>query len=100
MAVHLSVLVIGATVIRVGVVPAEVCPDVTVDQVKSASRAAVDWLVSGQEPSGRFTYGYHRGDDRVNTGYNEARHGGVVMSLFQAHAVLGSEAALAGPISV
>ncbi len=95
MAVHLSVLVVGAAVIRVGVVPAEVCPAVTVDQVQSASEAAIDWLVLGQEPSGRFTYGYHRGEDRVNTGYNEARHGGVVMSLFQAHAVLGSDAALA-----
>lgn len=95
MAVHLSVLVVGAAVIRVGVVPVEVCPAVTVDQVEVAAEAAVDWLVRGQEPSGRFTYGYHRGEDRVNTGYNEARHGGVVMSLFRAHAVLGSDAALA-----
>ncbi len=95
MAVHLSVLVIGAAVIRIGVVPAEACPAVTVDQVKSAAEAAVDWMVRGQEPSGRFTYGYYRGEDRVNTGYNEARHGGVTMSLFQAHAAIESDAALA-----
>ena len=55
----------------------------------------MEWIIRGQEPSGRYTYGYHRGDDRVNVGYNEARHGGVTMSLFQAYAVLGLDDALA-----
>ena len=68
----------------------------TVDQVKSASEAAIDWLVSGQGTVGTLHVRVSPGRRPSNTGYNEARHGGVVMSLFQAHAVLGSEAALAG----
>lgn len=92
---HLSVLVLAAAALRVAVVPAEVCPPVDRDAVVASAHGAVGWLVAGQEPSGRFTYGYHRGDDRINPSYNEARHGGVVMSLFQAYAVLGSEEALA-----
>lgn len=95
MAVHLAILVVGAGVLRVAVVPAEVCPPVDRATVAAAAVAAVEWIVSGQETSGRFIYGYHRGQDRVNPGYNEARHGGVTMSLFQAHAVLGLEEALA-----
>lgn len=81
--------------LRVAVVPAEVCPPVDRAAVEAAARGAIGWLASHQQPSGRFTYGYHRGEDRINTSYNEARHGGVVMSLYQAHAVLGSDAALA-----
>ncbi len=95
MAFHLGILAASAGVLRVAVVPAEVCPSVDRAAVVAAAELAVDWLVTGQQPSGRFTYGYHRGDDLVNPGYNEARHGGVVMSLYQAHHVLGSEVALA-----
>lgn len=82
-------------VLRVGVVPAEVCPPVTAAEVDAAAVAAVDWIVRNQEPSGRFMYGYDRAGRAVNTGYNDARHGGVVMSLYQAHAVLGLADALA-----
>jgi hypothetical protein len=89
------VLAVGAVVLRVAVVPAEVCPPVTAGQVEVAAEPAIGWLVAGQDSSGRFTYGYHRGEDRINPSYNEARHGGVVMSLYQAHAAVGSEAALA-----
>jgi len=95
LAIHLSVLVLGAGVLRVAVVPAEVCPPVDRGAVEAAAQAAVGWLVAGQAPSGRFTYGYDRGTDRVNPLYNEARHGGAVMGLYRAHAVLGSETALA-----
>ncbi len=80
--------------LRVAVVPAEVCPPVDGAAVEAAAHSAVAWLAANQQPSGRFTYGYHRGEDRINTSYNEARHGGVVMSLYQAHAVIGSEVAL------
>lgn len=82
-------------VLRVGVVPAEVCPPVTVAAVDGSVQAAVDWIVRNQAPSGRFLYGYDRAAGTVNTGYNDARHGGVVMSLYQAHAVAGSPGALA-----
>ena len=94
LAFHLGILAVGTAVLRVAVVPAEVCPPVERAAVVAAAEAAVGWLVTGQDATGRFTYGYDRGDDRINVGYNEARHGGVVMSLFQAHAVLGLDDAL------
>ncbi len=95
LALHLSILVVGAAVLRVGVVPAEVCPAVTSAQVAEAIEAATGWLVGGMSADGRYTYGYDRSVDEVNGGYNYARHGGVTMSLFQVHATFGSPDVLA-----
>ena len=50
MAVHLGVLVVGAAVIRVGVVPAEVCPPVTVEAVESAAELKPPWRSVSQRP--------------------------------------------------
>lgn len=82
--------------IRVGVVPAEVCPQVDPAAVATSIDEAVRWIVTGMTADGRYTYGYHRGDDQVNPGYNGPRHAGVTMSLYQAHAFTGSAEALAG----
>lgn len=95
LALHLSVLVAAAGVLRVGIVPAEVCPPVTAAEVEASIDEAVAWIARGMTPEGRYTYGYDRGEDRVNNGYNGPRHAGVTMSLYQAHAVTGSDAALA-----
>ncbi len=69
--------------LRVGIVPSEVCPSVTAAQAGAAIDGAVGWLTGGMDASGRYTYGYHRGEDRVNADYNAARHAGVTMSLYQ-----------------
>lgn len=92
---HLTVLIVGAGVLRVGVVPAEVCPPVSLAAVDASIEAAVGWIAGNQAPTGRFTYGYDRAGGRVNPGYNDARHGGVIMSLYQAYAEVGSPRALA-----
>lgn len=92
---RVAVLLVTSVLLRLAVVPAEVCPPVDRAAVEAAAHAAVGWIASGQADSGRFTYGYDRDTATVNAGYNDARHGGVVMSLYQAHAALGSEAALA-----
>jgi hypothetical protein len=91
----LSVLVIGSAVLRVGVVPAEVCAPVTSAQIETSIAEAVGWIARGMTAEGRYTYGYDRGEDRVNRGYNGPRHAGVTMSLYQVHAVTGSAEALA-----
>lgn len=96
LALHLSVLIVGGAVIRVGVLPAEVCPPVAFAAVEDSIDEAVHWIVSGMGSDGRYTYGYHRGRDEVNPGYNGPRHAGVTMSLYQAHAFTGSTEALAG----
>lgn len=82
--------------IRVGVIPAEVCPPIDGATVSRAIDEAVRWIVTGMGADGRYTYGYHRGEDQVNNGYNGPRHAGVTMSLYQAHAFTGSGEALAG----
>ncbi|HAX81081.1 MAG TPA: hypothetical protein DCY40_00740, partial [Actinobacteria bacterium] len=79
-AFHLGVITVSAIALRVAVVPAEVCPPVDTKRVIAAAESAVGWILAGQDADGSFTYGYHRGEDRINPGYNEARHGGVVMS--------------------
>lgn len=91
---RVSVLLVGALILRVAVVPAEVCPPVTVEAVRGSAEAAVAWLAGNQAVDGRFVYGYDRSGDVVNGDYNAARHGGVVMSLYQAYDALGSEEAL------
>lgn len=88
-------LVVTAGVLRVGIVPAEVCPPVTRAQVEASIDEAVAWIARGMTSEGRYTYGYARDVDRVNPGYNGPRHAGVTMSLYQAHAITGSEEALA-----
>jgi hypothetical protein len=88
-ALHLSVLIVGAAVIRIAVVPAEVCPHVTAPEVAASIEAATTWLVGGMADDGTYTYGYDRDQGVVNRGYNYARHGGVTMSLYQAYEVIG-----------
>jgi hypothetical protein len=83
LAVHLSVWLVGAAVLRVGLVPAEVCPPVTAAAVRSSIDQTVDWFARNQEPGGRYLYGYDRDADRVSGLYNDARHAGVTMSLYQ-----------------
>lgn len=95
LALHLSILLVGVAVLRIGVVPAEVCPAVTTTEVRQSIGAAVDWLVGGQTESGRYLYGYDRATAQVNSAYNSARHGGVTMSLYQAHGALERPDALA-----
>jgi len=94
LALHLSVLVVGAAVVRVAVVPAEVCPPVTSGEVRAAVDAAAGWLERGVQPSGRYTYGYDRDADVVSPDYNEVRHAGIVMVLYQAFAATSSSEAL------
>jgi hypothetical protein len=93
-ALHLSVLIVGGAVVRIAVVPPEICPPVTADQVRLAIDETLGWFERGIGPDGRFTYAYDRDADVVDGGYNHARHAGVVMSLYQMHALLGSERAL------
>jgi hypothetical protein len=83
LALHLSLWVVGAAVLRVAVVPAEVCPSVTSAEARAAIDEAVGWFERGIDESGRYTYGYDRGAGELSLSYNDARHAGVTMSLYQ-----------------
>ncbi|MDP1818432.1 MAG: hypothetical protein Q8K58_00885 [Acidimicrobiales bacterium] len=76
---------------RVGVAPAERCPQVSPQAAEAAIAEGVRWLADGQRSSGRYTY--LRTDSGEDLGgYNVVRHGGVQLALEQA-AARGSELA-------
>lgn len=97
---HLALWVLGASVLRVAIVPPEICPPATAQQVHTAATAAGDWLVRGMREDARFVYGYDRDADVVNEAYNIVRHGGATVALYQLAAELderflaGAESAL------
>jgi small neutral amino acid transporter SnatA (MarC family) len=68
------------------VAPPEHCPTVTSEELRDSSQGAVDWFVRNQEADGTWLYEYDAEDDLVPPEYNEVRHAGVTMGLYQAAA--------------
>jgi small neutral amino acid transporter SnatA (MarC family) len=66
--------------------PPEHCPSVSTGELRQSAQAAVDWFVRNQEPDGAWLYLYDTDDDSVPSEYNEVRHAGVTMGLYQAAA--------------
>jgi len=86
-------VVLGAT--RVLIAPAESCGEVSAHEVREAAAAAAGWLERAAQPDGSYLYGYDIEADRVSTDYNEVRHAGVTLALYQAAGRLGEAGALA-----
>ena len=68
------------------VAPPERCPPVSAEGLRVAAQATVDWFVRNQEPDGSWLYEYDAEQDTVADEYNEVRHAGVTMGLYQAAA--------------
>jgi small neutral amino acid transporter SnatA (MarC family) len=68
------------------VAPPERCPSVSADELRRSAQATVEWFVRNQEPDGSWLYGYNADDDSIDPEYNEVRHAGVTMGLYQAAA--------------
>ena len=66
--------------------PPERCPPVTAKELRGAAQATVGWFVRNQHPDGTWLYLYDAGDDSASPAYNEIRHAGVTMGLYQAAA--------------
>jgi small neutral amino acid transporter SnatA (MarC family) len=66
--------------------PPERCPTVSPGELRRSAQAAVDWFVRNQQPEGDWLYEYDAADDSVSAEYNEVRHAGVTMGLYQAAA--------------
>jgi len=81
---HLAVWILGAAVFRIALVPAEVCPAVSVQDVDAAIDSAASWAVDNLGEDGRFLYRYDRVANTVSTSYNLPRHAGMSTALFQA----------------
>jgi small neutral amino acid transporter SnatA (MarC family) len=69
------------------VAPPERCPSVTPGELRRSAQATVDWFVRNQEPDGTWLYLYDAREDSVAAEYNEVRHAGVAMGLYQAAAM-------------
>lgn len=76
-------LVVGGALIRIALIPAEVCPPVTTTEIRQAITAGGEWVARTLQPGGRYLYGYTRDVDVVNEDYNLARHAGIVNTLYQ-----------------
>src|ERR687891_1147041 len=68
------------------VAPPEHCPPVSTEELRESSQAAVDWFVRNQEADGSWLYLYDTDEGVVPDEYNEVRHAGVTMGLYQAAA--------------
>ncbi len=80
---HLALWVLGAALVRIALVPAEVCPPVGAAEVTDAAAAASAWIDRGLGTDGRYTYGYLKDVDAVPADYNAVRHAGAVFTLYQ-----------------
>ncbi len=72
-----------AVFLRLVVVPPEVCGDASAHSLRTASAAASDWIERALLPSGRYVYIYDAERDEQPRDYNEVRHAGVTMALYQ-----------------
>ena len=68
------------------VAPPERCPSVSAAELRRSAQASVEWFVRNQETDGTWLYIYDADDDSTPPDYNEVRHAGVTMGLYQAAA--------------
>jgi small neutral amino acid transporter SnatA (MarC family) len=66
--------------------PPERCPPVSAGELRRSAQATVDWFVRNQNPDGTWLYLYDADEDAIAAEYNEVRHAGVTMGLYQAAA--------------
>jgi hypothetical protein len=92
--VYVAVLAAGAAVLRLTVIPPEVCPPADPAEIRAAVAEAAGWLERGVQPGGRYTYGYDRKHDLVSADYNITRHAGVMFGLYRLAGQTGDEQAL------
>jgi small neutral amino acid transporter SnatA (MarC family) len=66
--------------------PPQLCPAVSVPDLRASATAAATWFVRNQQPDGTWLYEYNADTDRATPTYNDVRHAGAVMGLYQAAA--------------
>lgn len=80
---------------RVAVVPPESCGEANAEAIERAMVEAAGWMKRNQHADGTYLYLYFANTDTVPVEYNEVRHAGVTMSLYQAAGRLGDAESLA-----
>jgi small neutral amino acid transporter SnatA (MarC family) len=66
--------------------PPERCPSVTVQELRRSAHSTVGWFLRNQETDGSWLYIYNADENSTPSEYNEVRHAGVTMGLYQAAA--------------
>jgi hypothetical protein len=69
--------------LRVAVVPSQACPEVTTAGIDSAVAGSAAWIERALQADGTYVYEYDSDSDSFTAAYNEVRHAGVTMSLYQ-----------------
>ena len=82
-------------VLRLAVIPAEAREPLSIEEIRGAVTAARGWMQRVQYEDGSYLYRYDADADLVPREYNEVRHAGVTMALFQAAGRDGDLEALA-----
>ncbi|GAB4322652.1 MAG: hypothetical protein Kow0010_03500 [Dehalococcoidia bacterium] len=85
----LAIWTVFAVALRLTVAAPHVCPPLTLDSLDASARAAAAWIERNQFDDGSYRYEYDASRDLDIDDYNEVRHAGVTMSLYQAAAVTG-----------
>ncbi|GBD23690.1 hypothetical protein HRbin29_01360 [bacterium HR29] len=83
LAVTLAVWALGFAVLRLTIAGPELCEPPPPTAVEASISAAATWLSAHQSADGRFLYEYDRDARAASPEYNEVRHAGVTMSLYQ-----------------
>ena len=88
-------------VLRLTVIPAESRDLQTPGEMRASATAGREWIQRNLQPDGRYLYVYDADLDAIPDDYNEVRHAGVTMALFQSAGRDGDvEAFLAGDAAV
>ena len=93
----LSVAIWGivAGALRVSVAAPEACGDRPSHDLRAAAGAAIGWVQRAQLDDGRYVYLYDAESDDLARDYNDVRHAGVTMALYQSAGRGGDEQTLA-----
>ena len=70
-------------VLRLAVIPAEARDLRAPDELRASVSSACAWIERNLQPDGRYLYSYDADRDAIPRDYNEVRHAGVTMALFQ-----------------
>jgi small neutral amino acid transporter SnatA (MarC family) len=82
-----ALVLVVVLVVSFGVVaPPERCPSVSATDLERSAQSAVDWFIRNQRPDGTWLYLYDARSDTAPDEYDEVRHAGAAMGLYQAAA--------------
>ena len=81
--ITLGCWVIGAVVLRLAVLQPEQCTPVDRAAMEFAAVEAANWIERALQPDGSYIYEWDASENHLPDDYNEVRHAGVTMSLYQ-----------------